>query len=191
MRVGSVGARVGASGAAAPSVAVTVIVRLAVVRLTVFGAHAIAVEPGQDAGEEEEYAIHDAEGEASLEHGARLVDVDVPRVEAGRAQGPQRQVERVTRTDRGAVQACESAHVPNGGDEGADEAEIDDGHSQRVGGRTMVAEDGVDGPCQGDDGDDKHDEDEVGRQRVDRNKAVDEPGQHAHGGNLDETSRSR
>lgn len=64
------------AGRAAPPVAPARVVRLAVVfRVPLVGAPA-AVEPGQHGGDEEEDAVHDAEGEAGLEHGAGLVRVD-------------------------------------------------------------------------------------------------------------------
>lgn len=78
----AVGVRAGAAsaavGASASSVAVAGVVRLAVVAGlggVVLGESA-AVQPGQDGGEEEEDAVHDAEGETGLEEGACLVGID-------------------------------------------------------------------------------------------------------------------
>lgn len=95
------------------------VVRLAVVPRVL--ADAIAVEPGEHGGEEEEDAVHDAEGEAGLEHGARLVGVDV---DAVAVEGPEYpEVDVVGRpADAGAVRAGDEAEVVDRCDEGADES---------------------------------------------------------------------
>lgn len=104
---------------AVPAVAPARVVRLAVVA-GVLG-DAVAVEPGEHGGEEEEDAVHDAEREAGLEHGARLVGVDVDAVAVEGPEYPEADV--VARpADVGAVGAGDEAEVVDGCDEGADEA---------------------------------------------------------------------
>jgi len=104
---------------AVPAVAAARVVRLAVVAGVL--ADAVAVEPGQDGGEEEEDAVHDAEGEAGLEHGARLVGVDG---DAVAVEGPKRPEGDVVARARhvGAVGARDESEVVDGRDEGADES---------------------------------------------------------------------
>lgn len=104
---------------AVPAVSAARVVRLAVV-LRVLG-DAVAVEPGEDGGEEEEDAVHDAEREAGLEHGARLVGVDRDAVAVEGPEYPEADV--VARpADVGAVGAGDEAEVVDGCDEGADES---------------------------------------------------------------------
>lgn len=173
--------------AAAVTVAVAVVVSLAVVGLAVGAAGAVAVEPGEDGGEEEEDAVHDAKGEAGLEHGARLVDRGVDAVvRVGRAKGPKVDIEATAGADVYAVGVGNVAQIPDSGDEGTHKAEIDNGDKQGIGGRAVVAEEGEDGPGEREHRDDEQDEYVVGRQRIVLDVAVDEPGQHAHGGNLRE-----
>lgn len=166
----------------AASVAVSVIVSLSVVGLAVGTAGAVAVEPSQDGGEEEEDAVHDAKGEAGLEHGASLVDRGVDAVVGvGGTKGTKVEVEAAAGGDVDTVGLGDVAQVPDGGDECADEAEIDDGDEQGVGGRAVVAEEGEDGPGEREHRDDEENKYVVGRQGVDFDIAVDEPGEHAHG----------
>lgn len=111
-------AAVPAAGAV-PAVAAARVVRLAVV-LGVL-ADALAVEPGEHGGEEEKDAVHDAEGEAGLEHGARLVGVDIDAVAVEGPEYPEADV--VARpADAGAVRAGDEAEVVDRCDEGADES---------------------------------------------------------------------
>lgn len=48
----------------------------------------------------------------------------------------------------------------------------------------MVREEGKNGPCEGEDGDDEEDENGSRSESVDFCEAVDEPGEHAHNGDL-------
>lgn len=142
---------------------------------------AVAVEPGEDGGEGEEDAVHDAEGEGGLEHGARLVGADVEAVDAGRPEDAEADVPPVARDDVGAVGARDEAQVVDGGDEGAEEAQVDQSHEARVGAAAVVAEEGEQRPDEAQNRHDKHDEDEVRRQDVVAGVAVYEVAQHAHG----------
>lgn len=119
--------------APAPAVAAARVVRLAVVPVAAAAAvlasrggaaaaaDAVAVQPGEDGGEEEEDGVHDAEGEARLEQGARLVGVDA---DAVAVDAEEAEVDGVGRAvgDVGAVGAGDEAEVVDAGDEGADEA---------------------------------------------------------------------
>lgn len=112
-------AAVPAAGAPA-AVAAAGVVGLAVVAGVLGGL--VAVEPGQDGGHEEEDAVHDAEGPAGLEHGARLVRVDRHAVAVVLAEDAKVDVVRVAPADAGAVGAADEAEVVDCGDEGADKA---------------------------------------------------------------------
>lgn len=104
---------------AVPAVSPARVVRLAVVP-RVLG-DAVAVEPGEHGGEEEEDAVHDAEREAGLEHGARLVGVDRDAVAVEGPEYPEADV--VARpADVGAVGAGDETEVVDCCDEGADES---------------------------------------------------------------------
>lgn len=119
VRVGAAPPAAVPAAGAVPAVAAARVVGLAVVPRVL--ADALAVEPGQHGGKEEEDAVHDAEGEAGLEHGARLVGVDV---DAVAVEGPERpEVDVVARApDAGAVRARDESEVVDGCDEGADES---------------------------------------------------------------------
>lgn len=98
------------------------------------------MNPGQQTGNEKEDAIHDTKSEARLQHGARLVDINAERVEVGGPHGAQVDKVRVALVDRGAVHVADPAQVKDGGDEGADESEVDKGDELRVGGGAVVRE---------------------------------------------------
>lgn len=116
-----------AVGAPAAAVAVAGVVRLAVVARLALAAvsvavlgEAVAVQPGQDGGEEEHDAVHDAEGEAGLEQGARLVGVDA-HARAVDAKEAKVDVVGGPRRDVGAVGARDEAQVVDARDQGPDE----------------------------------------------------------------------
>jgi hypothetical protein len=88
----------------------------------VLGGGLVAVEPGQDGGEEEEDAVHDAEGEAGLEHGAGLVGADRDAVAVEVAEDAEVDVVLVAGGDVGTVGAADPAEVVDCCDECADEA---------------------------------------------------------------------
>lgn len=99
--------------------------RLAIIALrrpAVVACHAVAVEPGQHGGEEKEDAVHDAEGEAGLEHGARLVGVDGDAVAVEGAEDAKVDVVGRAGRDVGAVGVGDEAEVVDACNEGADEA---------------------------------------------------------------------
>lgn len=144
---------------------------------------AVADHGGQQAGEEEENAIHDAKGPAGLEHGAGLVDRDAVGVDVGGAEDAEAQRVGLL-VDVGAGVAADAAQVPDAGDEGAHEAQVDEGDEVRVVAAAVVGEEGEDGPDGGEDGDDEEDEDRGRRQEVLLVVDVDEVGEHAEGGDL-------
>lgn len=116
-----------------------------------------AMNPRQQARDKEENGIHDAKRKTSLEHRARLVDVDAESIKVRRPDGAQVDKVRVPAIDRGAVHGADPPEIINGGDEGADEGEVDEGDELRVGGGAVVAEQRGDGPGEREDGDDEED----------------------------------
>ena len=64
-------------------------------------AHAATVHPGERRGEEEEGAVHDAQGEAGLEHAACLVRLQAQVAAQGIPEGP-----RETRPSRRGRRWC-------------------------------------------------------------------------------------
>lgn len=86
-------------------------------------------EEGENGRPEEEERVHDPEGEGSLQQGAGLVDVHaevIPIFAADVPEGPQGEVEGPG-AEIGAVGRCDVAELVDAGDEGADEAEVDEG----------------------------------------------------------------
>jgi hypothetical protein len=168
--------------AAMMAVAVAVGVTLAAAVLV----DAVAVQPGGQGGDEEGDDVHDAKGEAGLEHGAALVgapvdadaragDLDVAEVDGPVVAGA---------GDVGAVGPGDAAQEVDGGDEGAEEEGVDEGDEAGVARRAVVEEEAEDGPRQAQRRHDEEDEDRVGRQRHGLGVLVYKPAEHAHGGNL-------
>ncbi|RWA14461.1 hypothetical protein EKO27_g654 [Xylaria grammica] len=103
----------------ARAVAVAVRVRLADVGLLIPGAEAIAMQGGQDGGEEEEDGVEDAEGEARLEHGARLIDLHAEPIDRRTAKDAETDVDRRAADHVRAVGVGDEAQLVHGADEGA------------------------------------------------------------------------
>jgi hypothetical protein len=165
------------AGAATVGVAARVVVGPAVIA----GADAVSVVESDKGGPGKEDAVHDAKGEAGLEHGAWLVRVEAP-AGARDAEAARRATPVAAAAKRDTVGAGDAAQVVDAGDEGADKEQVDEGDEAGVGRGAVVAEEGEDGPGEGEDGDDEEDEDRVGREGVELVVLVDEPGKHAHGG---------
>ena len=130
----------------------------------------------------EEDAVHDAEREARLEHGARLVDAEAHRRQRAAAKRAQVDVDRrVARDDGDAVRVGDEAQLVDAGDEGADEGEVDEPDEARV---VAVREDGEQRPREREHRHDEQDQNVVGREQVGLDIAVHEEGEHAHDGDL-------
>jgi hypothetical protein len=145
----------------------------------------VAVHQRQHGREEEEDGVHDAKGKARLQHAARLVDVDVERVERGVAEDAEADGRRRPGRDVDAVKVLDEAQIVHAGYEGADEAEIDEADELRVRLAAMVREEREQRPSESEDRHDEEDEDVVGRQHVVVVIALDEVGEHAHQRYLD------
>lgn len=161
------------------AVAVTAVVAPAVV----VGTDAVAVVESDESGPSEEDAVHDAKGPGGLEHGARLVGAQVV-VGSGDGDAAEGATPLTIPDQRGAVGARDAAQVVDGGDEGANEAQVDESDEAGVGRRAVVAEEGEDGPGEGKDGDDEKEEDGDWGEEVLVVVQMDEPGEHAHSWNL-------
>ncbi len=154
------------------------------VRLRSSRGGARGMEPGEHGRDEEEDAVHDTEGKAGLEHAARLVDRDVKPIDAGGAEDAEGDIQSVAAREMGAVGISDEAQVVHASDEGTDESQIDESDELGVGAAAMVAEEGEDGPDQGEHRDDEEDQDVFGGDDIVLDVAIDEPRQHAHGGDL-------
>lgn len=75
--------------------------------------------------------------------------------------------------------------VLDSGNESADEAQVDECDEARIGRRAVVREEREDGPCESEDRHDEEHEDRGRSQGVDFRVLVNEPGEHAHGRDLD------
>lgn len=121
-------------------------------------------EQQQDARVEEKDAVHDAEGEAGLEHRARLVDIDREGRVGGLAKVSKRTEADVQRAggEAGATGVGDVTKLDHTRDESADEAHVDEGNE--VGGIAgrPAAEESCDAPDRGQDGCYEEYEDVVG-----------------------------
>lgn len=144
----------------------------------IVGAQVVAMAPSSEGGGGKEDAVHNGKSPAGLEHGAGLESLPVK----GATRDVAADIVCPDSTGGGVVAlgVADVAQVVDGGDEGADNGNVDEGDEEGVGGRAVVAEEGEDGPGEGEDGDDEEDEDGVGGQEVALDKLVDEPGEHAH-----------
>ena len=137
-----------------------------------------------DAGHDEEDDVHDGEGEAGLEHGARLVDVDAERpvvddpgadddgvAVARHAAGRAEPAVRVA-----AVGVGDAAQVVDARDQRAREAQVDEGHEVPVAPHRRPLEQRHQRPRAGQRGHDEEHQDVRGRQLVLVDVAVDEVG---------------
>jgi len=74
----------------------------------------------------------------------------------------------------------DAAQGPDGADEGAHEAQVDEGDEEAVGAGAVPGEEGGDGPDAGEDRDDEEDEDGVRGEGVGAVVEGDEVGEHAY-----------
>lgn len=170
-----------AAGPAPPPAVPPVVVAPPDVHLLV-GPEPPTVPEREETGDGEPDDVDDAERESGLEHDAGLVRVpaDARSGDGDVADGARPGGCAVRPV--GAVGVGDAAEVVDTGDEGADEAEVDKGEEAGVGGGAVVGEDGEEGPGEGEDGDDEEDEDGGGGEGVGRVVPIDEPGEHADGG---------
>jgi hypothetical protein len=118
-------------------------------------------EQRQDERDEEEDRVHDSKRPRRLEHRTVLVDVYRPSRTAADSKVAERS-ECDVDGRRGEVRAggvADAAELVVCCDEGADEAEVDEGDEERGAAGRAEADEGHDGPGAGEDGDDEEDED--------------------------------
>ena len=109
------------------------------------------IEEGEDERCEEEDAVHDAEGEAGLEHTAMLLHVHGHACKGISLH----RISKGPKVDAGAVIIAGVAELVGSGDEGADEAQVDEADEEGVVAGLVVCEERADGPDGGEDGDDE------------------------------------
>lgn len=109
---------------------------------------------------EKEDAVHDSKRKGSLQHRALLVRRKVQGVDRYTTKSKANGVRRAL-CDRGAVLVGDAAQFVDACDEGADEAEIDEGGEACVVTGAVVGEEGCDGPGSAKDTDNEEDEDVV------------------------------
>lgn len=134
----------------------------------------------EDGRAEEEEAVHDPKGEACLEHAARLVHIDIRRIDLGAPKDAKAYINRRAPCNIDAVDVPDEAQVVNARDKGTDETEIDKRNEQRIGRTSVVREQREDCPGEAENRDDKQDQDVVRGEKVSFDVAVDKVGQHAH-----------
>ncbi len=134
------------------------------------------MEKRQHARDKEEYHIHDAQRKGSLQHRALLIRAKVQPIHRHAANVPEIDLERFARRHVGAVLVGDAAELVDGGDQGAEEEEVDDADEDGVGFGAVVGEERGDGPGGAEDGDDEEDEDVGGREGVVAGVDVDEVG---------------
>lgn len=84
-------------------------------------------EQQDEAGDEEENTVHDAEGEAGLEHRARFVDVHCERTVSTETLGSQADIEIAVRPEVGAVGVGNVSKLIHTSNERTDETEVNEG----------------------------------------------------------------
>ena len=141
--------------------------------------HLLLVPPmheSQHTSKEKEQAIHNRQRPARLKHRTRLAQRNPIPPKPHTPQ--QRKASRVRsrRRQTGAVIPRDAAEGVDPPDEGADEAEVDEGDEAGVVLGAVVGEEGANGPDDGEDHDDEEDEDGVGGEGVGGYVEVDEPG---------------
>ena len=118
-------------------------------------------EQRQDERDEEEHRVHNPKRPRRLQHRAVLVDIDRPwriAADAKIAERPESDVDG-RELEACAVGLADAAELVVGGNEGADEAEVDEGDEEGRAAGGAEAEEGHDGPGTGEDRDDEEDED--------------------------------
>lgn len=149
-------------------------------------------EEGEDAGKEEKDAVHDPEGEAGLEHGAGLVDVDG--IFAAPASTPGSKDSKVdvetAGLEVGASRPGHAAKDGDAGDESRQEAEIDERDENGRVLSSCISKDRGDGPHHGQDRGDEDDQDKVRRQNIGRRVTPYKVRKHANGGDQSGTHES-
>lgn len=132
--------------------------------ITLFHHHLLIIplpvhEEQQKARDRKEDAIHDSKRKARLQHRAILVRIQMERRIAVDAIIIDREGEVVVVGKMGAIGLRNVAEFVDASDEGADEAEIDEGDEEGGVAGGFAAKDRGDGPGGGEDGDDEEDED--------------------------------
>lgn len=170
-------ARARARPASTVAVAASVVTR--VVAALFDNDNLVAVHPGDERGEAEHEAVHDAERKARLEHVARLAVAPVV-AEAGDLVAADKVGPVFARVGVVALRQADGRDEVGRGNEGAEDQSVDEAHEQGVVRGSVVREERKHGPCQRNHRHDEHDEDRVGRECVVADKDVDEPGEHGH-----------
>lgn len=114
---------------------------------------------GQESRPSKEENLHNAQREGRLEHSAGLIHLQrerVTRALAILAERAERDPDHAG-VPVGAVSVGDEAELVDGGDEGADEAEVDEGDEERGAFCCGEAEERVDAPEDGDYADDEQD----------------------------------
>lgn len=136
---------------------------------------------GQQTGDKEKDAIHDAKGPAGLEHGAGLVHAHAKSVDVRLAEDAEGQGVALA-GERRAVVGADATQVVDASDESPDEAEVDEGDEVAVVPAAVVGEEGEDGPYSREYCDNEEDEDGGWGEQILGIVDVDEVGEHAKGG---------
>jgi len=156
-------------------------------RPVVFDLVVVTDPEGNKECDEEEYDVHDGQGEAGLEHGAGLVDMQsqwIIEISAHISERTQAQVDAATLVPEVcAIRVGDAAQLIHGANQSANEAKVDKGNECSTGAGAMVHEESADSPGACKYGDYKEDEDEGGRELVVLGEALHEPREHADDGN--------
>lgn len=144
-------------------------------------AHISTVAIRRQGRKSKEDNVHDSKRPTGLEHPTGLIGLP-SEIRHGDMIGG------VPDGTRGRIDTVGVGNAPelvDSGDEGSHEGEVDEGDKLGICGGAVVAEEGGDGPCDGEDNDNEEDENRVGGEGVVNDEDVDEPGEHAQGGDLD------
>jgi len=114
----------------------------------------------QQARKSKENTIHNPKRKTSLQHRTLFICCEMKGIDRYGAEDTRDLVLGVG-GDVCAVLTRDAAQFVDASDEGADEAEVDEGYEQRVVFGAVVGEEGADCPGRSEDGDDEEDEDVV------------------------------
>jgi hypothetical protein len=129
-------------------------------------------EQGQDEGDEKEDDVHDAKDPRSFEHGAVLVDVEMPT--AAGIVSEYSKIDVDGSREVGTIGVSDATEIVDPCNECADEAQVDKSDKKgRAPSRTETDE-CCNSPGAGEDRDDEEDEDEGGRKLVGLVVTIDE-----------------
>jgi len=137
------------------------------------------IQPCHNPRDKEKDYIHNPHRKTRLQHRTPLIHTNLYCVQIRTAKNPQTQGNRIALLDISAVRIADKAEFINGSDEGAKEAEVDDGDEAAVASGTVVCDEAEDAIGYGEGGGDEKDEYVIRGKYVGVEILTQEVGEHA------------